>query len=539
MVKSNLIQKSRDDVCQGVHVASEDVEITGLKDAAETKKLVKKAKAAILAAANRKGGDNCVKLPNINRCVEIGDPAVNLPGMQCEDFMSPKDCNLLFNVCDPVICPSSRCNYGGQYPVSDVIQSGIIGSALLCLPNAGSPSDGKVVVPVCLSGLHAGAEGWISVMENHRDCLQKNLETGEQVGICDEIYSIYACDFFVRQAIPLANLGVPKLIQGFLDNNKGGGEYFNVKESWENAGKSVDYFTQYYGANSFKAFQIRSTSEVGGALCKVYASANYPTSGNFLDALLEPDVPVQFHAWFHEIPYTTSTVPPTSQYKVFYHIYAGKDAGAYYNVYLRRPDTSSFYNTAQSINVKDGSGYIAKGDYASQTIDFTAPTGYQELCVNVNGQEDCGFKQVSTSFAVDFVADEYIKDQVENKEIESEKECIEGSKSLYGLISPNIQGGAEEALNPELYNRGIIRVCATDNPGKGTDGVKADSSESRWVPAGYCDEEKNVKCWLDRENVKDTVIFDSSAEEALSGFTEEYLRIRSEGDYLTKTSSLL
>ena len=49
--------------------------------------------------------------------------------------MSPSDCHLMFNVCDPVICPSSRCDFGGTYPVADVVQTGIVGSALLCLPN--------------------------------------------------------------------------------------------------------------------------------------------------------------------------------------------------------------------------------------------------------------------------------------------------------------------------------------------------------------------------------------------------------------------
>ena len=54
---------------------------------------------------------------------------------ECQQFMSASDCMTLFNVCDPVICPASRCDLGGQYRVDNVIQSGIIGSLTLCLSN--------------------------------------------------------------------------------------------------------------------------------------------------------------------------------------------------------------------------------------------------------------------------------------------------------------------------------------------------------------------------------------------------------------------
>ena len=43
------------------------------------------------------------------------------------------------------------------YPVADVIQSGIVGSTLLCLPNAKE----KILVANCLSGIKAGMDGLI------------------------------------------------------------------------------------------------------------------------------------------------------------------------------------------------------------------------------------------------------------------------------------------------------------------------------------------------------------------------------------------
>ena len=78
---------------------------------------------------------------------------------------------------------------------------------------------------------------------------------------------------------------------------------------------------QHYGANSFKAFKARASEKVGTAACKSFVSARYPVSMEFFDSLLAPDSPSQFHAWFHENDFTSATVPPSSTYKVFYHLF--------------------------------------------------------------------------------------------------------------------------------------------------------------------------------------------------------------------------
>ena len=509
------------DECVGVRVGSNkaDGELTGL-GIEKTNNWARKAISA-MRSASRQYGAGVSQISIDGKKIPVGNPAVNLPGTQCEDFMSPEDCALLFNVCDPVVCPESRCDFGGKYRVSNVIQSGILGSALLCLPNFGSPAEGGVVIPVCLTGIHAGVDSLLSIYKNYGDCLQHSLDTGETVAICDEIHSIYLCEFFWKQAIPFMNLAIPKTIEFFLSGGRGGGEYL-VQESWANAGKSVDYMTNYYGANAFAAFKVRATDEVGSAVCKNFISARYPSSGDFFDALIEPDSPSQFHGWFHETTFTTATVPPTSQYKVFYHIYAGKDAGVYYSVYLKSPVGSSFYADAPRRDV--ASGYIERGGYASETKDFLEVSGYQELCINVQGQEECGFKEVSTSFALDYLNDEYVKDQVERTDIKSEKECISGSASLYSMATPNVQAGVESVIEPKIYDQGIVRVCATSNPGEATD-------QTRWVDVGTCG--GNLKCWLDKDSVGDAVEFDSSLE-GLKEMREDALeKLKREGDYLS------
>jgi hypothetical protein len=429
--------------------------------------------------------------------------AVSASGTQCQDFMSPKDCNLLFNVCDPVLCPSSRCNLGGAWQSNDVVQEGIIGGLLLCLPNFGKPSEGGVAIPVCLTGIHAGLEGWTSVIKAHRDCLQENIETGKMTGICDEIYSLYLCDFFWRQAAPLLRFGIPKLIESFvLGKSQGGGEYLTFQDSWKNMENSFNYFTNVYGVNAFQAFKTRSTGNIGTEICKSFVSANYPSSADTLNQLLSPESPVQFFARFDEIPYSDVTVNPTSQYKVYYHIYAGNDAGVYYSVYLKATSASSqYFNLQDSILVK--TGYVAQGGYADETKDFTAPTGYDELCVRINDQEKCGFGQVTTEFAMNYVREQYVAEEASNKNINSEEECISGSSNVNSLINLNIQEGVSDYLNPDLSSLGITRVCSTGEPEGKTYSNSVDSVT--WIAVGYCNKANGIICWADSRTIKNVI----------------------------------
>ncbi len=430
--------------------------------------------------------------------IDVGTPASEVPEMECEDFMSPSQCQLLFNVCDPVICPSSRCDLGGAYPVTDVIQTGVIGSLALCLPNAAE----GIYVPICLTGVQAGIDNWVSIQKSYQSCLQEQLETGKTVGICDEIQSIYACEFFWRQSLPVANVIVPSVLSNlFGQNTRGGGEYLGVLDAWNNAEKSVDFFTKVYGENSFTAFKARSTDQIGGAVCKSFVSGVFPSNGDFFDSLTEPDSPVQFTGRFDEIPITTITNPPVSHYKVFYHIYAGKDQGAYYRIYLRGVPGSSYYQDTAIDRVVDY-GYVEKGGVASETVDFTATSGYEKLCILVNGQEECGFKEVSTNFAVNYLKESYLSNQA-NTPVRSEQECISGTPSLYNLLNPNLQEGVGDLVNPELYKKGIIRICATDNPGVGTDPNYA-NEDARWIEVGNCGNSQ-IKCWLDQQSVKDVI----------------------------------
>ncbi len=474
-----------DDTCRQFFLDSgQPVSFPGLSKA-EASKLVERAERALRIAADQRDRK---RINTGDEVFEVGEPAASVPGTQCQDFMSPEDCLLLFNVCDPVICPSSRCDFGGQYPVADVIQTGIVGSALLCLPNV---NDG-VVIPVCLTGVQAGIDGYVSILKQHQACLQENLDTGRTIGICDAIYSIYMCEFFWRQAAPIANVLVPKVVEfaytGGQGHALGGGEYLTVQSAWDNAQQSVDYFTNEYAVNSLQAFNLRSVDEAGGQFCKAFVSAKGPDA---FETLIEPDSPPQFHAWFSSFTHSDATVPATAQYKVFYHIFAGNDAGRAYSVYLKDAPQSSFYNYPATIQV--ATDFVTRGDARSDTRDFTAPEGYKQLCVRIDGDEECGFGQVTSSFAIDVLRGEFVKDELTRTDIKSETACISGQANAAALLSPNVQEAGQELLTPDVYNRGVVRICATDNPGRGTE-------PERFQKVGHCGNE-NIRCWLDKRSV--------------------------------------
>ncbi len=490
----------------------------------EARQMARKAKSILEDAASQyqrgiKGGQ--INLASGRFPIETASPS---SGTECQDFMSPQDCTTLFNVCDPVLCPSSRCDLGGSYPVDNVIQSGIIGSIFLCLPNFGNPSEGGVVVPVCLTGIHAGLDAFTSILKAHRDCLQENLETGRHVGICDEIYSVYLCEFFWRQTAPIMDIALPKLIEyaytGGQTQARGGGEYLTFQSAWDNMQQSVRYFTDSYGINTFQAFRAGSTGEMGSEVCKAFISTSFPTSSEAFDKLLEPESPVQFYARFDEVPYSDATVPATSQYKVYYHIFAGREKGSYYQIYLSSPPTTGYYSQQPYIVID--SGYAGVGQTVDITKDITAPEGYKELCVKIDNQEKCGFKQVTTSFAMNYLKDKYLEEQATDENIDSSEECVSGTPSLYPAVSPSLQGGAEEAVQPKIYKRGLIRVCSSHNPGNAT-------TPDRWKAVGYCDEDKGIKCWLDSTSVEDSIKDLNLTQQTLSKAQEQMNKLQETG----------
>ncbi len=418
-------------------------------------------------------------------------------GSKCTDFMSASDCQILFNVCDPFVCPASRCDLGGKNPVDNVIASGLLGSTILCLPNfiglSGNEHTG-VIVPVCLTGINAGLDDIAAILESYRDCLNASIASNQTVGICDEIESAYFCDLFWRQAQPFSD-AIFKNIFYMLEGggaDKGGGEYLFLQDAWNNAQKTSQYFTNTYAKNAQYSFGFKDITQLAVAqVCKMPVSADYPS--NFKTALT-PASPTQFSAWFEENSYSSATVPPTSQYDVFYQIYAGKDQGHYYQVYLKSTPTALGYTGKDYTLV--ATGYVAAGQSASEKKDFLDVSGFQQLCVKIDNVEKCGFKSVSTSFALNYATQSATSAQA-TENVTSESQCISGSSNAGAFLTPNLEQGVDQFINPDLYNQGIVRTCSTDNPGAPTD-------LTRWKYVGYCDD-KNIGCWIDTRSVQNAI----------------------------------
>ncbi len=436
----------------------------------------------------------------------------------CTDFMSPSDCKLLFNACDPVICPTSRCNLGGDWPVENVAETGIIGSALLCLPNfIGVDKDAGVVMPVCLTGIHAGLQNIRSIIEGYRQCLITAKVSGRSVGICDRIRSFGICEVLWKEGMALvsAKEGIlGKLIGALSDDDgsgaSGGGEYSAFQDTLDNSAESLKFFTQSYAKNTFARYSGGSLPEIGTEICKAAIFRKAPGVGNFFDEVTRPESPPQFNAFFDEVPYSDIGERSLSQYKIFYHVYAGETSGVSpvtYSVWLQSKDpyTNEFIYPPQFL--RDSRGIVRgrrlpSGGFASEAPDMILPTGMQEICVEIvtdtyGRRVECGFGKVSTGFALNYVTDKFTQGEL-NKKINSASECVSKSSTIADAVSERglvagVGVGVVGTVSSGFTSTGIVRKCSKVSPGIGGD-------EAKWSPVGSCgidDLDRDMgTCWL-------------------------------------------
>ncbi|MBU2497069.1 MAG: hypothetical protein KJ767_03350 [Nanoarchaeota archaeon] len=438
---------------------------------------------------------------------KIGGNYAGLEEGQCEDFMSASDCEILFQVCDPVMCPPSRFNLGGRWQVTDVVQTGVIGSIMLGMPNYPHP-----VLPICLPGVRAGILNYASILDAYSDCMIESAEQGTTSGICDRIRSVYICETLWKEGLAIANANgglfdlIGQLI--FKVSPQGGKEYMYFKESLAKVDDSVKWFTSTYAAPVFASFKARTGEEVGTYICKAAFYGNVPSLSSALDLLAKPESPTQFIATLEEIPYSdiSETIygqVSRSQYKLYFHIYSGEDKGVFYKVYLADPVPIPGYQSIQYYNIpgRQTSGYININDFVDETFDFEAPAGYRQVCIEIDGIAKCGFKQVTTDFGLEYLSNAYLKEQLEN-EVTNADECMQGTASAIPLATLPFAGtGAlTEAAHGGLDKRGIVRVCDERNPGEGT-------NKDRWQKVGTCGKYEGVElyCWMDTLSVQGAI----------------------------------
>lgn len=444
---------------------------------------------------------------------------------ECIDTMDPADCRILFNACDPVMCPASRCNLGGRYtPKGGVISSGLVGSAVLCTPNFP-----EVVVPFCLTGILSGLKGIRSILQGYADCLEVNLKDGSNVGFCDYITNVGICEILWREAMFIVDMkgGVLNWLSGkIFGKETGGGEYLTFQSALDNVGDSVEAFTKEYSDTRIAAlYKGSSTQEFGTEVCRRAVYGKFPSIGDILDQLSEPEDPPQFYAFFDTAPYAQkpgSTLGASAAssygakelvtYTVFYHIYAGTgfsadqplsfstgqvigqqpNAPIRYSVVLRNKQTNKvMYVTTNPEQYGDTEKTIARGSYAQQTIITVAEPGFTEICVIINGREECGFKKVSTDLAVKMTEDAIAGDEAKRRDIKSAAECV----PEYSRTSPTLRS-IPTPVDVGLLSTGISRVCSLQEPTAET---------GRWINVGVCGkDDKGMDqgtCWLDSRSI--------------------------------------
>ncbi|MEK6840147.1 MAG: hypothetical protein AABX72_04330, partial [Nanoarchaeota archaeon] len=360
----------------------------------------------------------------------------------CIDYMSPDDCSLMFNACDPVICPATRCNFGGDWEVENVVQTGIIGSTVLCIRNFP-----EVVMPICITGIVAGLQNIRSIVAGYKECLITSKVEGRSIGICDKIRSFGICEILWREGIAIFNMkeGIFSAIaKTLVGEPEGGGEYAEFTQNMDNSVNTLKYFTQSYAKNIFAQYNGGALPEVGAAICKSAIYGKVTGIGNFFDQITRPESPPQFTAFFEEIPFSDIPTKPISQYNLFYHIYAGENQDVRFSIFLQIKDLTGQAVLPPLYLFRNRP--LPRGEFASESLSLQRPSGYEEICMEIESPNygrdvQCGFGKVSTSFSLNWMNDQFTQSEL-RKNIDSEEECM---PSTGRITSYQYQGDGQYA----------------------------------------------------------------------------------------------
>ena len=469
-------------------------------------------------------------------------------GSRCTDFMSPTNCKILFNACDPVICPSTRCNLKGKWQVSNVAETGIIGSTILCAPNWVVLGGDIYTLPVCLTGIVAGLENIQSILESYKQCLITAKVEGKSVGFCDMLRNFYLCDTLWREASAIFNVknGLLGVVGEAVFGAEGGGEYASFKANFDRSKQTLDYFTKDYAQQVFAGYAGKSLDEMGTEICKAAIYGKGPDIGKFVEEITTPESPPQYTAFFNTKTYSDIKGQGEIQliYTYQYHIFAGSRAAMTYSVYLRAADINeqpiSGYSPITIIRGKT----LAAGQFATESKPLIAKEGYNQICIESRSERygttvKCGYGKITTDFSVNYLVDEYVTSQVNGKSIDSAADCVPEQRNI--LQRTPLQNAVTLGLGPlgnSLLNTGIVRKCSYLNPDEG-------SGDNRWVAIGTCGKDDKGRdlgtCWLYTQNLQGLVKSEDNIDEINKKLdelevTERADNIQQRGDIVMNTT---
>jgi len=164
-----------------------------------------------------------------------------------------------------------------------------------------------------------------------------------------------------------------------------------------------------------------------------------------------------------------------------------------YSVYLKNSVNGNvIYVTTNPEEFGERQATIPRGQFAQKTIQTAAPAGYDQLCIVINGRNECGFGRVSTGLGLQIVSDAIAKDDALNRNIDSADECAPSSGTL-----PSSLRSVPTAEEYGLLSSGVSRVCSLNAP---------EGGENRWHKVGTCGRDANGidlgLCWIDTESIK-------------------------------------
>ncbi len=378
-------------------------------------------------------------------------------GLDCIDYMSVWQCNLIFNACDPVICPTSRCNFGGRTRLEQSVQqSGLVASIGACIHNAGFPPDG-VIVPVCLTGILASLKNIRSYVQAYQKCLDIRIKEGRSVGFCDRTRSVFICEILWRHVFdPMGKWIGAKMSRA--SKNLGGAEVLeDPKSKLGRSKRAMDYFTEDYYKEIIGAYEGRLSKEIGEEICGSAISGKFPSFKGIFEEVLAGGNPVQYTAQFEEHSY--SAAAGASRYYGYYHIYAGSsEKGVDFVINLR--------NCGNKPYIPIDRGNVKPEDFADKSFEVIGEKGCKEICVIINGEEKCAFgKVVSTSEFIENKVENYVANQVAKK-ITKTKNCVPSYDSYIGAS--------------------VNKQCAA---------IDLSKIDEKWKEVGYCDDEE-IRCWV-------------------------------------------
>ena len=239
----------------------------------------------------------------------------------------------------------------------------------------------------------------------------------------------------------------------------------------------MGFLVNDYASDVLAAYRGKGLAEIGVEVCKASIAQRIP----FLDALVQefatPANPPQFTAYFEEASYAPTL--GKSLYSVYLHVYAGtpqrEGQTLNYLVYLRS------FGSSPRLVVDSGS--LSGDQSADKNIDLIGDAGYQEVCVVLNGLEQCGFgRVVSSSFLISGV-DDYLASIDLAREIKTAAQC---KAEPTAPVTYTVQTGA-------LPFARVRRVCSLSNPGLGL------GEDNSWRRVGNCGfNERGISmgdCW--------------------------------------------